>query len=155
MAKPVDVSKVPFDKVRAHYYKSRTELVEKHSRTIDGRHRWPTDTCALRVSLALSLAGVRLPMVGAWVHVHDGKRLVLPAKASLFHKGPVLAGGEKLNSVVDLRKKKPGIVFMTPPDHITLWDGRECVDKTVHHYLSEQLYYWKLAAADPKKKSRR
>lgn len=93
MAK-VDVSNLSLTRALQNYYMSAIKLKTKHSRRCHGgkNGRWPENTCSLRVSLALSKCGKRLPKIDGF-KVHSScpkcgmkKRYMLNKRARMFKK---------------------------------------------------------------------
>lgn len=152
MAKKINLSNLLFSSVIAKgiYYKSGNTLRSDHSERCSKKHAWPHDTCALRVSLALSLCGKKLRRIdGSLVHTScdscgEKKKHVLNQRARRFTR--LLKGGVVIKNYKEIPNAR-GILFIDKElyDHITFWDYNCTVDGTDYHKSNVlKLVFWKI-----------
>ncbi len=110
---------------------------------------YPTmNTCALRVSMALHLTGVRLPrVINSWKYAPaTGSPTYLPSLASDFHDRALLSSPESITGPADITDRS-GIVlfkggFTTASGHITVCNaGRFHLNDTYWSQASS-IYFW-------------
>lgn len=96
------------------------------------------NTCAMRLSMALHLSGIKLPLTSkAWLYRDGASRGYIPASAGEYVDRPILRGFRFINKPSDIVGQH-GILYFgwTGMGHITLWNGRQC------HFNDA---YWRVA----------
>lgn len=109
-------------------------------------------TCAIRLSMALYLAGLRPPrVVNSWLYTVTNEsgdvidRVYLPSLAADFASGMIIADGQEITE----RPTDQGVIYFggglrSASGHVTLWDGTRALDNG-EYWNQPTKVFWPMA----------
>ncbi|MCP4970666.1 MAG: hypothetical protein GY932_08760 [Arcobacter sp.] len=146
------------DKSVDRYYCKRFELIhpDLYTLCLSGDSNYQ-NTCAIRMSYGLNIGGFKIKKYAReFLNARTGDSVIASVNGMIkylkteFGKSDLEFNGNIENFKSKIDGKKGIVIFKIPiwndaTGHVTLWDGKKCIDNSEHFYDSPtDLLFWEL-----------